>query len=77
MIKLANEQLVTHICLVNSDQEKYGNIIKGLNSQKALNNDQFPKTMVDGNNALSTHIFDNAKAHKNNNHNNGNKHNKH
>ena len=55
--------------LVNSDQEKYGTVIKGLDSQKALKNNEFPKTMVEGNIMLITHIFDNSKYnnHKNNN----------
>ena len=57
----ADEQLTTYLYLINADQEKYGSVLKGLNSQKALNNDQFPKIMVDGHNVLSNHRFDNAK----------------
>ena len=37
------------------------NINKELHSQKALNDDQYPKTMVEGNNVLSTHRHDNIK----------------
>ena len=59
--KIADEQLSTYVYLVNSDQRKYGTLIKGLHSQKALNNDQYPKTMVEGNNVLSTHRHDNIK----------------
>ena len=50
-----------HVYLENSDQAKYGSILKGSNSQKSLKNYQFPKTMADGKNVLSTHCFDNAK----------------
>ena len=57
----ADEQLTTYLYLINADQEKYGSVLKGLNSQKALNNDQFPKIMVDGHNVLSNHRFDNAR----------------
>ena len=46
--------------LVNADERKYGSVVKGLNSQKALKNDQFPKSIIEGNNVLSTHRFDNA-----------------
>ena len=44
----ADKQLTTYLYLVNTDQEKYGSVLKRLNSQKALNNDQFSKIMVDG-----------------------------
>ena len=57
----ADEQLTTYLCLVNADQEKYGSVLRGLNSQKALNNDQFPKIMVDEHNILINHRFDNAR----------------
>ena len=51
--------------MVNADQGKYGSVIKGLNYQKYLNNDPFPKTMIDGNNVLSNHRFDNVKNNNN------------
>ena len=31
----ADEQLTTYLFLVNADQEKYGSVMKGLNSQKS------------------------------------------
>ena len=43
------------------DQAKYGSVLKGLNSQKSLKNNQFSKTIVNGNNVLSNYYFDNAK----------------
>ena len=36
LTKIADEQLVSFVYLVNSDQEKYGSVIKGLHSQKVL-----------------------------------------
>ena len=36
LTKIADEQLSTYVYLVNSDQEKYGSVIKGLHSQKDL-----------------------------------------
>jgi hypothetical protein len=35
------EQHLTFIYLRNSDQSKYGSILKGLNTQQSLNNDQY------------------------------------
>ena len=60
----ADEQFAAYVYLVNSDQAKYGSVIKGLHTQKALNNDQYPKNMIEGNNVLSTHKFDNSKELK-------------
>ena len=57
----ADERLSTYVYLVNADEKKYGSIVKGLNSQIALKNDQFPKSMIEGNNVLSTHKFDLVK----------------
>ena len=42
----------------NADQDKYGSILTGLNTQKTLKNDQYPKTVTDANNVLSCHRFD-------------------
>ena len=47
--------------MVNSDQAKYGTVIKGLHSQKALGNDQYPKTVIESNSVLSTHRYDYSK----------------
>ena len=74
LTKIADEQLSTYVYLVNSDQRKYGTLIKGLHSQNALNNDQYPKTMVEANNVLSTHRHDNIKDN-NREHNRGSRRN--
>ena len=62
LINKASEQFFAHIYMENSDQEKYGSISKNLNEQKSLGNDQYPKTIVDTNNVLSNHKFDNFKV---------------
>ena len=60
--KQAWERHLAFIYLKNSDQSKYGSILKGLNTQQSLNNDQYPKTVVGANNVLSSHQFDNIKS---------------
>jgi hypothetical protein len=52
---------MTHTYLENSDQAKYKSVLKSLNSQQSLKNNQFLKTIVGGNNILSNYYFDNAK----------------
>jgi len=46
--------------LENASQSKYGSLLKNLNSQKSLGNNQYPKTIVDAFEVLSNHKFDNA-----------------
>jgi hypothetical protein len=60
--KQAWELHLAFMYLRNSDLSKYGSILKGLNTQQSLNNDQYPKTVVSANNVLSSHQFDNAKS---------------
>jgi hypothetical protein len=55
----AFKQLMAYLYLENADQDiKYGSILAGLNTQKTLKNDQYPKTVTDANNLLSCHRFD-------------------
>ena len=61
LVKKVDEQLASFVYLVNSDQTKYGSVIKGLHSQKALGNDQYPRTVVESNSVLSTHRYDNSR----------------
>ena len=58
--------------LVNANEKDYGSAIRGLNSQKVLNSDQFQETIIEGNNVLSTHRFDHIK--RTSPHNKGNSH---
>lgn len=50
--------------LIDSDQNKYRTVINGLHSKKALDNNQYPKTIIETNNVLCTYQFDNAKENK-------------
>ena len=52
---------MTHAHLENSGQAKYKSVLKSLNSQQSLKNNQFPKTIADRNNVLSNYCFNNAK----------------
>jgi hypothetical protein len=64
LIKQASEGLFAFLYLENSDQEKYGSILRNLNSQKSLGNDQYPRTIVETNNVLSNHRFDVSRLYK-------------
>jgi hypothetical protein len=57
-IEKASEQLFTFLYLENADQAKHGSLLKGLNSQKSLGHDQYPKLLSETNNVLSNHRFD-------------------
>jgi hypothetical protein len=61
LTKKSSECLFAYLYLENSDQGKYGTIIQNLNSQKSLGNDQYPRTIVETNNVLSSHRFDPIK----------------
>jgi hypothetical protein len=60
-IKKGLEQLFAFLYLENADQEKYGLLLKGLNSQKSLGHDQYPRMLTEANNVLSNHRFDATK----------------
>jgi hypothetical protein len=60
-IEKASEQLFTFLYLENADQDKYGSLLKGLNSQKSLGHDQYPRMVTEANNMLSNHRFDVTK----------------
>jgi hypothetical protein len=65
LIANASEQLFAFLYLENSDQDKYGSLLKGLNSQKSLGHDQYPRTLNESNNIFSNHRFDVAKTKSN------------
>ena len=56
--KEAFEQFLAYILLENSDRTKYGSMVTGLASQFALDNNQYPKTLVIATNVLSGHKWD-------------------
>jgi len=58
--EIAFEQFMAYTYLENSDQNKYGTLIYNLKQQQSLQNDQYPKTLIDATNVLSNHKFDNV-----------------
>ena len=58
------DQLMAYILLANSDQDKYGSLLKRLKMDKALKKDNFPKTMDTAVEALNDHAFDPAYREK-------------
>lgn len=53
----ASQQFFLYLYLDNSDKNS---LVKGLNSQKLLGNDQYPRTMAETNNILSNRRFDSS-----------------
>ena len=49
-----------YLYLENSDKNKYGSFINGLDSQQALGTNQYPTTLVKATEVLSNHRFDSA-----------------
>ena len=61
MIKTAAEELYAFIYLENSDQSKFGGVIKTLSQQISFRNDQFPNMIVEASEILSNHNYENNK----------------
>ena len=76
LMETASEQLFAFLYLENADQSKYGLLLRGLNSQKSLGHDQYPRTLNESNSVLSNHNFDENKTNKAN-HNNDDRRNQH
>ena len=49
-----------YLYLENSDKNKYGSLINGLDSQQALGTNQYPTTLAKATEVLSNHRFDSA-----------------
>jgi hypothetical protein len=60
--KTVSEEFLTVLYLKNADQKKYGSILQGLSTHQSLHNNQYRMTVVDANNVLSNHKFDNYKS---------------
>lgn len=60
--KSSSSRFYALLLLQNADQNKYGSVLKGLESQYSLGIDQYPKTMVAATQVLSDHTFDPAYA---------------
>ena len=65
LAKQAHEQLFTYIYLENADQKKCGTVLKSLNSQKSLGNNQHPKKSIEATNVLSNHWYDSTESRTN------------
>eukprot|EP00978_Attheya_sp_CCMP212_P024517 scaffold77101_cov31-Attheya_sp.AAC.1 len=69
-VKKCNEvafaQMLSLIYMENSDQKKYGSLLKGLNGQQSLGLNQYPTTITKASAVLSEHPFDNAGKTDNN-----------
>jgi Reverse transcriptase (RNA-dependent DNA polymerase) len=57
--KQAFQQFLAFTYLDNSDKAKYGSLFTGLQTQQSLGNNQYPRTITEANNVLSSHRFDN------------------
>jgi hypothetical protein len=55
---MAFEQYCAYLYLEQSDKKKYGSIMNGFSTQYSLNNDQYPKSLIEAVNVLSNHKFD-------------------
>jgi hypothetical protein len=67
-------QFMSLLFLENSDQSKYGSLLKGLNAQQSLGNNQYPTTITKASEVLSEHPFDKQSTKsRNTNNNNSNR----
>ena len=58
------DQFLSYLFLENSDRLRFGSILSGLDTQFSLNNDQYPKTLLDAQNVVSNHKWDDAYKQK-------------
>ena len=61
MIDGAFEKWMAYLLLENSDQAKYGSLLRNLRSQYSMEHDQYPDTFERAVTMLSEHPIDNAK----------------
>ena len=57
-IKNASSKLYAYIYLDNADKSKYESILKNLNQQFSLGNNQYPNSIIEASSALNNHKFD-------------------
>ena len=61
-------KLYAYNYLGNADKNKYESILKNLNQQFSLGNNQYPKTITEANTVFNNHRFDSIYIkHRNNN----------
>ncbi|WP_371070120.1 hypothetical protein, partial [Salmonella enterica] len=57
-MKRAYNEYLAYTFIINSDQNKYGSLIKNLAQQQSLKNDQYPKTLTAAAEVLMEHPWD-------------------
>ena len=57
-IKKASSKLYAYIYLDNADKSKYKSILKNLNQQFSLGNNQYPNSIIEANSVLNNHKLD-------------------
>ena len=60
LIRKHYDRWLAYLLLENCDKNKYGTLVNGLDSQQALGNNQYPKTIATATEVLSNHKFDQA-----------------
>eukprot|EP00978_Attheya_sp_CCMP212_P009120 scaffold21484_cov55-Attheya_sp.AAC.2 len=58
--RIAYAQMLSLLYLENSDQKKYGSLLKGLNAKQSLGNNQYPTRITKASKVLTEHPFDSA-----------------
>ena len=61
--KQAAERLYAFVHLENADQSKYGSVLKNLNYEQSLGNNDYPEDITSTTAVLSRHPFDEKKKH--------------
>jgi len=60
----AYQQFIAFLYMENADKMKYGSLLTGLQTQISLGNNQYPQSIIEANNVLSNHRFDNGNRAK-------------
>jgi hypothetical protein len=61
-------KFLDYLYLDIADKSKYSTLLTGLNTQKPLNNNQYPKSILKACNMIRNHCTDDAGHINNNNH---------
>ena len=64
MTKKAADKLYAFIYLENADQTKYGSVLRNLNYEQSLGNNEYPDDITATTAVLSRHPFDERKKHE-------------
>ena len=61
-VKKASSKLYAYIYINNADKNKYESLLKNLNQQFSLGNNQYPNSITEANGVLNNHKFDESYA---------------